>query len=1520
MGIDRMQKAMSTVVGHLSSVVRCAAGLLRRVADNGQRTTIPLRLAIALVLPLALIGRADAQTKPFTNDQAVFLQEMTDFLVGADKKEGKPFMENVFTPAWNGPFFSTEQRTRVVGMANVMLKKRFEAFPSFQDYLGSLVAFASSGRSAADFDTWMKCLEAAGASSRKQNLADLIAMSAGLFKDNTFYSSASTRWRTRTKQFSFAFDSIPKVVFGTTDLICLAKGDSAVIANTSGTYYPTQQLWHGKGGRLTWERAGLKPTSTFAEWDHAYTVKAKGSDIEVDTVRFTDPYFDHKLLGRLTDKVMANVTKENASYPRFESYDRRMKIRDIIEGLDFEGGFTLQGAKLQGYGTKEEPAYLTFYRDKRPFIITAGLNYSIEPDKVASEDVGVVIRLDKDSITHPSVSLRFLREKKQLALIKRDEGLSKGPFYDTYHKLDMYFEELTWKQGDPLLQIGNLQGSSQTRTSFESSNYFKEKRYMAMLGIDAVHPLSRLREFGKQAGDDFGAKEFAVYTKMQLEQVIPMLIDMANKGYIDYDPEEQHVHLKPRLREHILASAGKVDYDVLQFNSTSEDGVNGTINLLNNDLALKGVSRIVLSDSQDVKIYPSDKLVTIKKGRDFTFGGNIQAGKLNYYGKEYYFHYDPFVIDLLNVDSVSFYADSFEPDEKGQRALIRVKNVLENVTGTLEIDEPSNKNGLQQKKYPQFPKFNSTKESFVFYDKKSIQKGAYKRDKFYYKSDPFQIDSLDNFTNAGLTFSGTLMSAGIFPDIREPIHLQPDYALGFVRATGDGGLPLYGKKAKFANTITLDRKGLHGEGDLTYLTTIASSKDLVFTPDTTFGVADTLYNGAAQSATMNVPNVHAGNVFLRLEPAKDVLLAQKIDRPMVMYEGQAFLHGRTELTPKGMTGAGLVDFTNATLASGLFDFKTMKLHADTSDFRLTEGDTSSIAFKTDNVNATVKLDERVGEFVSNGKNTKVEFPVNQYICFMDRFKWFMDQGDIELESDATAAAGSQDLQLSGSNFISVRPDQDSLSFMAPKARYDLKKHLITASDVRYIQVADALITPDSMRVRVRRNAEMDPLTHATITANFVTKYHTITDATVNIKAKRQYSGSGSYDYIDETKKAFPIRLQNINVDTAYQTYARGRITQEENFQLSPAFDFFGDVLLEASSKELTFTGSTRIQHDCPGIARNWMGFKGRIDPMEVFIPVGDSLLDNEGLPIGAGIYLTNDDPFKTYGTFLSRKRDKTDRTIISAKGLLFYDKARTAYMISNKDKIRQRDLPGDLVSLNVNDCKLTADGRIGQGVDLGRVKAQGFGNLEFRGDSGLASAQVTLYADFFFLDNALDKMVADIKAYPDQKQVDIGKTPYERSLREMLGKEQSDKLISELNIKGEIKRLPDELRKALVLCDLKLHWNAEEEAWQSRGPIGVGTVLKEPVFRYLKGKVEFQRKRSGDVMTVLLMLDDQTYWFFQYARNYLYAYSSSAEFNTMLSELKDDKRQLESKKDEPAYQFILTNKRKVDEFRDRFGL
>jgi hypothetical protein len=223
-------------------------------------------------------------------------------------------------------------------------------------------------------------------------------------------------------------------------------------------------------------------------------------------------------------------------------------------------------------------------------------------------------------------------------------------------------------------------------------------------------------------------------------------------------------------------------------------------------------------------------------------------------------------------------------------------------------------------------------------------------------------------------------------------------------------------------------------------------------------------------------------------------------------------------------------------------------------------------------------------------------------------------------------------------------------------------------------------------------------------------------------------------------------------------------------------------------------------------------------------------------------------------------------------------------------------------------------------VDVGRVQVTNVGGLRFGTEEKLATTSGVMLVDFFFHDNALDRMVSEIQAYPEQKPLDITKTYYEKTLRELLGLERSDKLISELSIKGEIKRLPDEVMKSIVFGDVKMHWDGPEQSWLSDGDIGIATVGKKALYRYVKGKIHLERKRSGDIMTIFLQLDDQTYWFFQYTRNYLYAYSSDEQFNTMISELKDDKKKLDSKKDEPAYQFSIGTRQRVNAFRDRFGL
>lgn len=93
-----------------------------------------------------------------------------------------------------------------------------------------------------------------------------------------------------------------------------------------------------------------------------------------------------------------------------------------------------------------------------------------------------------------------------------------------------------------------------------------------------------------------------------------------------------------------------------------------------------------------------------------------------------------------------------------------------------------------------------------------------------------------------MRFDGEFVSAGIFPDFRDTLRLQPDLSLGLTRNTGPDGWVTYGGKGKFTNKIDLSNLGLHGDGTLDYLTSTSKSADFLFLPDSMNSNVDQFVN------------------------------------------------------------------------------------------------------------------------------------------------------------------------------------------------------------------------------------------------------------------------------------------------------------------------------------------------------------------------------------------------------------------------------------------------------------------------------------------------------------------------------------------------------------------------------------------------------------------------------------------------------------------------------------------------------
>ncbi|MEY3398861.1 MAG: hypothetical protein RL220_1455, partial [Bacteroidota bacterium] len=1120
----------------------------------------------------------------FTHDPIKLVEELSEMFNDSRKGEGKNFIEKKFAPIWiEQPAYSVPQQEMIYTVLDLMLENKYKVYPDFEQYILALIAFPGTAKSAQEFTAWTEMLVKTMSDKRnKKYVPQVIESSARLFEKRCFYSSETVEWFSSSPRYEFVFDTVPKIVFESLDLKCMSKGDSSVIYNTSGIYVVSADRWYGNGGKVTWKRAGFDPEKTYARFD-SYDIRIKGSSYTIDSVTFYNEFFAQPLQGQLVEKIIAGKSEENATYPRFESYYKRLQIRNIVENVDYDGGFTMAGNKLAGSGTVEQPALLTFYRDSKPFCVARSLEFDIKPDQIRSPHSSVAFYIEGDSITHPDLTLKFEKKSRLLTLVRSEEGISKSPFYNSYHNMDMYFEAFYWNIDDPKIEMGALLGSTQHYAAFESNTYFKKKRFDAMMGISFKHPLYEIYEFVKSSGSNsFYAQELAAFHRHSEQQWHTVLIDLNNKGFVSYDLNTHYCIVREKTQAFLENNSGMRDYDVIQFNSEVPGGQNAQLSLLNYDLMLKGIQSFSVSDSQKVTIYPRNGEVVVKKNRDFKFGGRVFAGNFEFVGNEYFFTYKDFKLDLLQVDSCRIYVDddTKEPDAYGNREKIRVKSVLRDIAGNIRIDSPTNKGGYHSKSYPQYPIFNCTKMSYVYWDDPRIQKGVYNRDKFYYQVQPFTIDSLDNFTKKDMKFNGTLVSAGIFPDIEEPLVLMEDYSLGFKRSTGASGLPAYGGKAKVTADLNLDFSGLKGGGQLDYVTASATSDEFTFLPDSTLGRTKSFVN-REQSGKIEIPKAMADTVDLAFYPTLDRLDASSLETPIAFFENEATLEGTLSLTPGGMTGKGEMQFSGATLSSDLFDYTRRKILADTSAFQLASYESTGLAFKTDNVNSNIDFDKRQGFFKSNSGETKIEFPQNQYFCYMDQFTWYMDQAQMDLSSSRGATA-TNDLvidtneEIQRSNFFSIAQGQDSLNFLAPKAKYDLKKSVISCDKIKYIIVADSKITPDSGKVVIEKYADMRELERAQVLSNYVTQYHRIFNAKLKITGRKKYFGSGDYAYIDENKKEQIIHFDDLKVDTTFQTIGAGTISQEQQFFLSPAFEYYGKFNMSASNKFLFFDGGARI--------------------------------------------------------------------------------------------------------------------------------------------------------------------------------------------------------------------------------------------------------------------------------------------------------------------------------------------------------
>ncbi|MDD2412349.1 MAG: hypothetical protein PHR79_05475 [Bacteroidales bacterium] len=1458
------------------------------------------------------MGNSQAQTlKSFDEDftQTVLNVKAYCNTLSKDLKPQSDALVKEFEIYWNSENIYEDQKEHYIETINFMVERKLRQFRQFEAFTHAFMAATSCKQEDESYDAWLKGVKYVMRNKTTQ-LVDYLDNSRELMSQGILSKNSQVEWFSSGQEFAYEFKDEPIVNLGLTDVVGRASKDSVVIYKTKAYYYPLSREIVAQGGVVNWERAGFDKNKVYAKMKNV-RIDTRRASFTADSVLYhNSEFFAKPLLGYFEDKATLIADEDRVTYPRFRSYDYRIRLNNYFENVDFEGGIEMRGARFIGAGDEDNPAFLIFKKDNKDFVVVATENLTLRKSTVSTSSCRAYIFIGQDTIYHSSLEMKYNDEIKELVMYRTNQGLSQAPFFNTFHKLDMYFEAIYWKTDEELMEFKMIQGPGEARAAvFESNDFFDQSRLDKIKQYHQTNPLLTLYRYyttNKTITADFN--DLVKHFGYSAADVRSFLMEMAILGFIDYETSKEKVHMRPKMKNFLLANAKKQDYDIIQFVSQTRSKNNAKINLMNFDLHLYGVKEVFLSDSQIVSVYPRGEEIIMKENRDFEFSGMVRAGLFDFNASQCRFHYNHFKIEMNIIDSLMFYVEdkSQKPNYMGEYPLVLVKNSIQDLKGTIEIDEHNNKSS--SKYSPRYPIFTSLSPSGVYYDKPETFKGVYDRNRFYYRVLPFVIEQLDDFETDSLEFNGYLVSGGIFEDIDKPLRVRKDFSLGFVHKTGPSGMNAYGGKGVFTNTLDLSNKGLLGIGKIDYLNSTGQTKDSYFFLDSANAYLDT-YDVREQASGTEYPSVVGKNVYMHWEPYNDRMLVYSDKKPLRIFK-EADLDGNIEMTPSGALAAGEINFEKAQLFSDKYSLKHHEIVSDTLDFNLKSQEFNDLAFKTKNQNGKIDLQERNGNFTSNGDASLVEFPINLYKTNCTAFEWKMDEEEIVILYDdpykttdinGTPIRELYNLVSTGNELVSTHPAQDSLYFRATKANYSLKKYIIEADGVRYIEVADAIVVPRDGNVKIYKNAEMQSFENARILANTTTKYHEIYDAKALIGSKKWYTGKGKIDYIDELEGKQVIILDTVYVDKASKTYAKGKIAKESDFTLSPHFGFYGDVSMIAENEFFYFSGGASLKHGCDTVERAPLAFKAEINPKEILIPATKESKDVNGGKIANAVLFSPDGGL--YTAFATSKERVRDAEIVSAYGYLTYSHEMESFLIASAEKIADTTLPGNMLVLDKRNCITKGSGAIDIGARLGRVEMKTFGKIESYMMSDSATIELSATLNFHF-DEKLLKYISDyIEGSTNLDGIDIIENEkYHRAIIEIMGNQEGEKVINELFTRNQLRRIPPKLLNTFVFSDITLKWSPETQSFISVGDLGIAMMGNAQVNRFVPGILEIQKKRSSDELNLYLNIDG-TWFHFWHRNNTMQIFSYDLEFNKMILAIDAKKRVVSAEKGTPRFEY-----------------
>lgn len=1169
---------------------------------------------------------------------------------------------------------------------------------------------------------------------------------------------------------------------------------------------------------------------------------------------------------------------------------------------------------------------------------------------------------DEDSLYHPGMDLIYTAENQTVTLKKPKKGsYASIPFTSSFHEYFFYFEAIKWDLSTDELYFTAFIDREHKTSAIESFDYFTKARFSQFKNIMKINPIGAIYRTAVRAGyhpltaeksedtppifistilEDYAQSNYRIQDqKIPFERSLPAL---EGSGFIRYDKRTKEITPLPKLFTWGLAARGKKDFDAIQVISKVDSGSHAVMDMQSKTIKMKGVPFFSLSDSQYVYVIPRDGEVIVGKNRSLTFGGKVEAGKLDLYAYnedeyKFNFNYQGFRIDCDSIDSVRFVlVRNPAPDYEPSPLEVALSNtIFEGITGAIHIDDPNNKSG--QKDYDNYPVFDSYSSSYLYWSHPSIQGGVYTKDKMYFSVDPFVLDSLSFFDNSGLRFEGKFYSSEIFPEFEQTLAVMEDGTLGFTQEAPEEGYYVYDRKGRFYDQVVLDGSGLHGNGRLEHMGTVVQSDSFTFHFDSVMAVVHDFSMERGYRRGAKFPAVASKSGIYKWYTKENMLSIESKDQPIDMFEGAGSFTGVLKISENGMTGNGSILIGQIEITGDSLVFSDYELDAANARFAIVdEADPGLYHFVADDVKVNYDTYRMETSFESQeALPTLAVFPIHEYRTSLTSGEYKAEERVLELQGVSTYEKDNY--------FQAIGPQADSLTFAANASHYYVDTRSIQVEGVPYIYVADALITPEKMEVTINDDGIIKKLENAVVVidkpkkgaqANVDSIYHKIYEATVDIYSANEFEGTGKYDYIKVGGRDQFITFDNISVTSDTITRATGAIDEDEGFYLTDRIFFKGTVELDGAEKFLRFAGEVKIESDNPVFKGAWFPFERTlVNPDSVYIPIPPNMKNNRGDLLTVGLNFVPDVRM-FYSNFLQAKADDDDLEILSASGGLTLDRRTKEFKIGSEAKITGKTFKGATVSFDDQKNTITSKGYLNFPYDFPEktISIDMVGSWKEFINTGEINTELILGIDMgdVIPEEQLSKLAENfLYLTTSNTDIDFNQISFLSDVSELLDKgsgnddKNTRKFLKSVNnamVYTDIK-LANELPYTFLLSHVDFRYDEEERALYSDSEVGLIGINGNPINKKIASRIVYQfgdispsGEKTPDELTLYLEIDDVNWIYFHIAgevvRTSSYYYD---DYNYKLQDL------LDKQKGEPeGFRYEVTNEDEVNQFKQDF--